>query len=212
MNIRTSNFLISALALGASLSAHAQFYAGGSVGRSDISVDGNQKSNEFLDLGFNGATTTTSDNDTAYRLFGGYMFNPYLSVEAAYVDFGRFDFQTVVDPAGSLTGKPKINGGELSIVGRFPIGDQFAVYGRAGLFYARTRTTYTADGSVELITGSESQRKNSTKGAYALGASYAFTSNVSLRAEWARYTGLGDDLVGFRSSANLISIGAVYSF
>ena len=212
MNIRNPLLMLTPLLLGASISAHAQFYVGGSVGRSDISIDKASQSSQFLNLGFDSATTTSSDNDTAFRVFGGYQFIPYLGVEAAYVDLGRFDFTTRVDPAGSFTGKPQIRGGELSLVGRVPIGERFAIYARAGLFYARTKTTYSGDGSVELITGAESQKKSGTNGSYALGASYAFTPNWSIRTEWARYDGLGNDLTGGRTAANLISIGGVYTF
>jgi len=203
---------LAALVLVAAVPAHAQFYVGGSVGRSDISIDRNKRADEFLDLGFNSATTSSSDNDTAYRAFAGYQFMPYLGIEAAYVDLGSFRFRTTVDPAGSFTGKPKISGGELSLVGRLPIGDRFAVYARAGVFSAKTKTSYSGDGSVELVDGADRQHKSSTKPAYALGASYAFTQNIGVRAEWARYTDLGDELTGGRTDADLASVGITYTF
>jgi outer membrane autotransporter protein len=212
MKIRVPHAALAALVLAAAAPAHAQFYAGASVGRSDVSIDRNALADAFLDLGFSGASTTSSDTDTAYRAYAGYLFLPYLGVEAAYVDLGSFRFRTDVDPTGSLSGKPGIKGGELSLVGRLPIGERFAVYGRAGVFSARTTTRYTASGSVELIDGAERQRKKTTKPAYALGASYDFTHNFGARAEVARYTKLGDDLTGGQTDANLVSIGLTYTF
>jgi len=212
MKIRTTHVALAALAFAAAAPVHAQFYAGASAGRSDVSIDRSKLADAFLDLGFTGASTTSSDTDTAYRAYAGYLFLPYLGVEAAYVDLGSFRFRSDVEPTGSLTGRPSIKGGELSLVGRVPIGERFAVYGRAGVFSARTTTRYTAAGSVELIDGAERQRKKTNKPAYALGASYDFTHSVGVRAEFARYTKLGDDLTGGQTDANLVSIGLTYTF
>jgi len=212
MKTRYPQLALAALVLAVAAPVHAQLYVGASVGRSDISLDRNRISDPFLDLGFNSANTTSSDTDTAYRAYAGYLFLPYLGVEAAYVDLGRFSFRTNVDPAGSLTGKPSIKGGELSVVGRLPIGERFAVYGRAGVFSARTSTRYGATGSVELIDGADRQHKSSTKPSYAIGASYDFTHNIGVRVEWARYTKLGGDLTGGKTDANLATIGLTYTF
>jgi OmpA-OmpF porin, OOP family len=212
MKARSIRFALAALTFAASVPAYAQVYVGGSVGRSDISVDRTKLSDPFLDLGFDSASTTSSDNDTAYRAYVGYLFLPYVGVEAGYVDLGKFRFRTDVMPTGSLTGEPRIKGGDLSIVGRLPIGESFAVYGRAGVFAARTNTTYSSDGSVILVDGGERQRKRTTNAAYALGASYDFTRNIGIRAEWARYTDLGNDLTGGRTDANFVSVGLTYTF
>ena len=212
MKTSCTRTLIGALAALAVVPAHAQFYVGASAGRSDVSIDTKKRADEFLDLGFDSAKTSSDDNDIAYRAFVGYQFMPYLGVEAAYVDLGSFSFRTDVQPTGSFTGKPKINGAELSLVGRLPIGDRFAVYARAGAFRARTRTAYAGDGSVELADGAERQSKHGTEPAYAVGASYAFTPSLGLRAEWARYMNLGGELTGGKTNANLVSVGLVYSF
>ncbi|MEP7043925.1 MAG: outer membrane beta-barrel protein [Dokdonella sp.] len=212
MKACTSRLALAAFVLVTAVPAQAQFYVGASAGRSDNSIDRSQRADEFLDLGFNSASTTSRDNDTGYRVYGGYWFLPYLGVEAAYVDLGSFRFRTEVDPTGSLSGTPRIKGGELSAVGRLPIGDQFSLYARAGVFAARTNTRYTGAGSVILIEGAERQRKSTTKPSYAIGAAYDFTHNLGLRAEWARYTKLGDELTGGQTDANLLSLGLTYTF
>lgn len=211
MNTRL-RLALAAIALAANAPAFAQVYVGGSVGRSDISIDRNRLSDQFLDLGFDSASTSSSDSDTAYRAYVGYMFLPYVGVEAGYVDLGHFQFRSNVQPTGSLTGEPRIKGGELSLVGRLPIGDRFALYARAGVFTARTDTRYVGDGSVEVVDGGDRQRKRTTKPAYALGASYDVTHNVGVRAEWARYTNLGNDLTGGQTDANFVSVGLAYTF
>lgn len=212
MKTRTASLALLALALAVPLGAHAQAYVGASVGRSDISLDGAARSDQFLDLGFDSATTAVEDNDTAYRVYGGYQFMPYVGVELAYVDLGRFSFRTDVQPTGSLAARTRINGGELSLVGRVPIGNAFAIYARAGVYSARTRTDYTGGGSVTVLDGAARQSKRTTKPAYALGAGYDFSPHVGLRAEWARYDKLGNELTGGETDANLVSVGVTYRF
>jgi OOP family OmpA-OmpF porin len=212
MENRTASLALIAIALALPVGAHAQAYVGASVGRSDISIDGAGRSDQFLDLGFDNASTSVEDNDTAYRVYGGYLFMPYLGVELAYVDLGRFSFRTDVQPTGTLAGRTRINGGEVSLVGRVPIGDAFAVYARAGVYSGRTRTDYAGTGSVIVIDGAERQSKRTTKPAYAIGASYDFNPHFGIRAEWARYDKLGNELTGGSTDANLVSVGATYRF
>ena len=56
-------------------------YIGGGVGQFDIEIDG-------LD-GVDEAVSRLDDNDTAWQAFIGWRLNPYISLQAAYIDFGR---------------------------------------------------------------------------------------------------------------------------
>jgi OOP family OmpA-OmpF porin len=204
--------ILAALATSATLPAHAQFYAGGSVGRSDISLDGDKRSDQFLDLGFESATTKIDDKDTAYRIFGGYQLHRYFAVEAAYVDLGRVSFDTTVVPQGTLDGRTRIKGFELSAVGMLPLNDDFSLFARVGAFSADTKTSYVSSGSVELVTGAERQKERSTKLSYGAGATYKLTEHLDLRGEYARYTKLGNERTGGETDANVVSIGVSYRF
>lgn len=212
MNVRSATWPLAALMIALAAPAQAQFYAGGQVGRSDASAERQGRNDQFLDLGFSSATTSSDHKDTAYRIFAGYLFMPYLGVEAAYTDLGSTRFRTDVDPPGALAGETSVKGEELSAVGRYPIGDRFAVYGRAGVYFARTQTTYRAEGSVELVDGADRQRKRTTKPVYSVGATYAFTQQLAARVEWARHNDLGDDSTGGRMDVDFVSVGIVYTF
>ena len=158
MNIRAATLPLAALMIAVAAPAQAQFYVGGMLGRSDASADRQGRDDAFLDLGFLSASTSSHDKDTAYRVFAGYQFVPYFGLEAAYTDLGSTRFRTDVDPPGALAGESSVKGEELTAVGRYPIGEKFAVYGRAGVYFARTQTTYRAEGSVELVDGADRQR------------------------------------------------------
>src|SRR5262249_30459982 len=64
----------------------AGFYVGGRVGRSDY-VDG---------CSTPGTVTTNCDTqDTAWKAYGGYQLNRWLSAEAAYIGFGNANYSGI---------------------------------------------------------------------------------------------------------------------
>ena len=201
-----------ALGLGAAAPSYAQWYVGASVGRSDITFDNAALADQFYDLGFTSATTTSSTRGTGYRAFGGYQLHQYIAAEVAYIDAGRFQSHTEVVPAGVLTGSTKIDGVEVSAVGTLPLGDRFSIFGRIGAFSADTRTSYMGRGSVITVTGGDIQERRQTKLSYGAGASYNINKNVSVRGDWSRYTKLGNDFTGGKTDVNLYAIGVVYKF
>jgi OmpA-OmpF porin, OOP family len=190
----------------------AQWYLGANAGSSKISFNNAAQADPFIDLGFDSATTTSDTSGTGVRLFGGYQLHKYLALEAAYVDLGKFGFRTDVMPAGALNGNMKISGLELAAIGTLPINERFGVFARAGAFSSETKTSYSGSGSVEVLTGAETQKKRRTQVSYGAGATFNVSKNISVRGEWSRYTKLGDALTGGQTDANLYSIGLVYRF
>ena len=215
MNKKITQTAVAALAvigLSAAAPSYAQWYVGGSIGKSDIKFNNAAQSDQFLDLGFTNPTTVSSTKDTGYRLFGGYQLHKYIAVEGAYVDLGRFGFRTDVTPRGSLTGSTRIDGFELSALGTLPIGDRFGLFARVGAVAAQTKTSYTGGGSIETLIGGDTQKKRSTELVYGAGAMFNINKNLSVRGEWSRYDKLGNVLTGGRTNANLYSLGIVYRF
>lgn len=209
---QTAVAALAVIGLGAAAPSYAQWYVGGSIGKSDIKFNNAAQSDQFLDLGFTNPSTVSNTKDTGYRLFGGYQLHQYITVEAAYVDLGRFSFRTDVTPKGSLTGSTRIDGFELSALGTLPIGDRFGLFARVGALAAQTKTSYTGGGSIETLIGGDSQKKRSTELVYGAGAMYNINKNLSVRGEWSRYDKLGSVLTGGRTNANLYSLGIVYRF
>ena len=190
MNKKITQTAVAALAvigLSAAAPSYAQWYVGGSIGKSDIKFNNAAQSDQFLDLGFTNPTTVSSTKDTGYRLFGGYQLHKYIAVEGAYVDLGRFGFRTDVTPKGSLTGSTRIDGFELSALGTLPIGDRFGLFARVGALAAQTKTSYTGGGSIETLIGGDTQKKRSTELVYGAGAMFNINQNLSLRGEWSCY-------------------------
>jgi len=90
------------------------FYIGGGVGQFDIEIDG-------LD-GVDEALSRLDDNDTAWQAFIGWRLNPYISLQAAYIDFGRpqDDFTTSTGDHGKF--RAELSGFAPAIIGTLPLG------------------------------------------------------------------------------------------
>jgi opacity protein-like surface antigen len=147
------------------------FYVGAGVGTAKVEQD------TITDEDF-GDFTFDSD-DTAFKLFGGYNFNQYFAVEAAYFDGGAPEDTVVSFPGARGTLEIGLSGLIVSALGRIPLGDVFSVYGKLGL------ASYDVDlkGRVNGDTvGSESFSEDDVS--YAVGASINVGASFELRAEY----------------------------
>jgi hypothetical protein len=125
-------------------------------------------------------------NDTGWKLFGGYLFNRYLGLEASYIDLGKVNYQNA-----SIETKGFTFGG----IGSIPIGAVFSVFGKLGLFTwdqdIRYSDQHSDDTGTDLTWG------------YGFGARF-FNNRMGVRIEWERYDNNND--------ADFISLGASYHF
>lgn len=207
MKIATSLVTLALVAL--AFPAHAQWYAGGSVGRSKASLGSGLRDDQLFDLGFNSPSTSVDDKGTAFRAFGGYRFHRYFAAELGYVDLGRYELRSTVLPAGSLNSSLRSRGIDLSALGLLPIGERFTLFGRVGVLAARTRTSFSSSGSVVLIEGSESERSSGVL--YGVGGMADIAPNLALRVEYTEHRKLGDDLSG-EFKARTLTAGVQYRF
>ena len=183
------------------------FYAGVSAGQS--------KFKGACDSDSTVAVSNCKDTDTAWKIFGGYQFTPYLAVELGYNDFGRISGDaTVAFGANTFTGNAKIEATafELTGVGTLPLGYQFSLYGKLGVYYAETKSSATLTQTTAPFTSaSSSQSDNNSNVTFGLGAHYDFTRNIAVRAEWQRFSKVGSDQTG-KGDIDVLAIGALYRF
>lgn len=212
MSARIGRIVLISILAGAALPASAQGYIGAAAGQSRASFRGPGTDSQLLDLGFDGAQTSVDRTDTLYRLYAGWRLHRYVSIEAAYVDLGRFRSESAVLPAGTLSARTRTDGAEANVVGWWPVVERLQLMARAGLYAARTRTDYTGTGSVLLVDGASRQSRHSTRPVYGVGLAYAVTQPLALRAEWARYTKLGNDLTGGEFDDRAWTIGVEWRY
>jgi OOP family OmpA-OmpF porin len=186
----------------------AGWYVGFNAGQSRATIDDGRIAAGLLSDGF----TTTSINDDnshfGFKVFGGYEFNRYFSLEGGYFNLGQFGFTADTIPAGSLHGDLKLQGGNIDLVGSLPLGDKFSLFARAGLNYAEAKDSFIGTGSVTVI--DPSPQKSAANYKFGVGAEYDFTRSVGIRIEAERYR--IDDAVGNKGDIDLYSLGLVYKF
>lgn len=105
-----------------------------------------------------------SGNGASGKVFGGYQITPNVGVEVGYADLGHID---------NSTGRVDGRAGYVDAVGTLPLGDKFSLIGSAGVTH------------VDLDTSAGDGSGNGLK--LGLGAQYALTGNLALRAEAERY-------------------------
>lgn len=181
-----------------------EFYLGASVGQSKIDV-GN--CNDFDDGSL--ITCSIDDNDTGYKVYGGYQFNPHLALEGGYVDLGEAKVTANSDGSGflwapgALEAQGEAKGFLLQGVFGGNVHERIALFASAGLLFADTDVEASNGG----FTFSESASDPETK--FGVGARIGINDRFSVRGEWERFLDVGDDDTG-EGDIDLISIGIEY--
>lgn len=191
-NVIAATLVASAMGSSPVLAQDAGFYLGGSLGQS--------KSNETCD----GFPVACDDKDTAWRIFGGYQFNRYISAELGYADLG-----TPASASGTVSGvavvaNTEVTAWDLVAVGSYPIG-RFSIYGKLGLYRAETETSGSVAGIP--LTGSDTN----TDITFGAGAGFDITRNLRIRGEWQRYQNVGGDSGG-EDDVDVFSVGLLWRF
>lgn len=145
-------------------------------------------------------------NDTGYTLNGGYRWGLF-GVEVGYTDLGSYK-QNVTVGTTPLSLKAKVHGPTVGGNVHIPVGDNFYVSGRAGVYHF--------DGNAQLAgldgTGNAVIVRTSGDGYKpygGVGVGYDFSSNVSLGVNYDYYSAKKSD---FDLSSKMLSVNAEYRF
>ncbi len=191
--------------LGLSLTAQAEdfspkFYMGLGLGKTST------------DTGVKAATGTAKldEDDAGYKLYGGVQLNKYLSIEGFYADLGdatlsgnngdtfAYKGTTYTFTASGKIGISATSIGIAPVVG-YDVNDWFRPFAKVGLH------RWKMDANVATNAGSASLAASGTDFMAGLGADFAVTDNISIRAEAERFS---MDI----SDVDLLSVGVSYRF
>ena len=122
--------------------APAGFYVGTGVGQSRYDMDfGNQVQAAYDNSVFTvtGASMGRT-HDTAYRVFGGYQFSPYVAIEGGWQDLGsvndNYGLRNTRGDTFSRSAEWSLSGFNATLVGMYPFARRFAVIGKVGAFFS----------------------------------------------------------------------------
>ena len=205
-----SRYLAGLALLCCTLPAYAgNWYVTGSVSESKVHLDRSALDTQLTTDGATGLSSSRTGSHAQWRLQAGYRFNPYLSVEGGYIDLGKARYTATYD-TGSAEARWKSGGVDLAVVGRIPLGNGFALFGKAGAIDARTTTHWTSTG---LTTPPLASVNNTKLVPFAgVGASYAISPRWSVRAEYEHFAKVGTLRTTGRASINTVSAGVVFHF
>ena len=128
-----------------------------------------------------------SGDDIAYKVFGGWMFNPYIGAELEYLDGGTAEDRGV---------EIDVSGFNASLKGAYPFSDQFSVFAKVGMLF------WDADVSSFEVNGSDDGEDFS----WGVGLGFDFSDNLGVTVEYQGFEIEDTDTV------DLISAGLVWRF
>ncbi len=185
----------------------AGWIAGLNVGQSRAKIDDDRITSSLSGAGLGTTSISNDSTDYAYKLFGGYQFNKNFALEAGFFDLGQFGYTATTSPLGTLSGNIRLKGVNLDLVGILPLADQFSVFGRLGMQYARAKDSFTTSGAVAALTNPDPS-KDALNYKAGVGVQYDFTKSVGLRVEAESYR--VNDAIGNLGNINLYSVGLVF--
>jgi len=195
--------------------------SGGSTrakGVTDYALAGLPDFQAYIDLTFFPsipATSSGSDSDTAEKLFVGFRFNRYLSVEGAYVNLGTYTAKlhaTDGTDTVSLDGTWKFNGLSAAAVGSLPLGSHFALSAKlGGLYWKNKYDEVLTDTTLIPATDSASVTNHGFSPLLGIGVTVNLTKWLALRAEYERYWKVGKTDTG-KFDIDSFSAGVVFLF
>ena len=105
----------------------------------------------------------------------------------------------------------EVSGFGVAAVGSWPVHDRIDIVGKLGLF------RWDVDLEVEsfvngALTDRISESESGTDPFFGIGANFAVASNFALRAEWDRYTNVGDDDVTGETDVDFFGVSAIFGF
>ena len=141
---------------------------------------------------------TLDEDGTATKLYGGYSFNKYFAAEASIYNFAEASIGAIEFPVGSgnfSSAAVSMKGVGAYAVGMYPVTKNINLMAKLGVL------SWDADLSVNTTTATN----DGTDAAYALAASYAFTKELLVTAEWESFDSDNPEL-------SMVSLGFRFNF
>jgi len=202
----------------------AGFYVGALAGQSETDID-KSSADALIRSEFGPVlSSSTDESDTAFGVFAGYQFLPWLAVEAAYQDLGEATYQAstsvFVSPPPRFVPvateiKSEVKAASVSALFIAPLGDQFAL--GASLGVASTDAKFTVSANAPGVPGasaSDSASQTNTSGVFGVHFEWAPMPQLGVRVQYQRYKDVGgdsdEDVDGF--DVTVLSANALWRF
>lgn len=183
-------------------------YIVGEVTHSNLSLDTATFNQDLTAAGAAGLGSKGDGSGNQWRLQAGYQFNPYVAIEAGYIDMGKADYKASY-AGGNAEGSVKAGGLDLAVLGIYPVTDKFSIFGKLGLIEAKVQSKLSSGPQAGVIVKDTTTQARPLLG---IGASYQVLENVDLRADYDHVSDLGSASKGGKADADMVSAGLAYHF
>jgi OOP family OmpA-OmpF porin len=158
-------------------------YVGGSIGMSDYDWSA-------------GCIGNCDKTDIGFKVYGGYMFTPYIGAEVGYGAFGKAKINV---PSGNAEFKSSGFSGFLTA--QYPV-ENWAIFGKIGFGWLDNEVSAASNNAYN-------KSDSSTDFAWGLGFTYMINKNVGIRGEYESY---GYTFSNRSDNIALWSLGVQYKF
>ena len=194
-------------------------YLFGNIGQAD--ADASKVRNELdvvaeyvaWELDLDQGHSSFDEKDSAFKIGVGIQLNQYVAVEFQYLDLGEISHKargagTFNGRTGNMKTTADTDGFGANLVGTLPF-ERFKLFGKLGYHKLKTDVKSSISINDPMISVRESGSDDTTEWvtSYGIGASYAFTPQVELAAEFERYQDVADEY-----DVDMASIGLRYNF
>ena len=151
---------------------------------------------------------TCTNSEVAYRIATGYQFDPTWGIEISYGDLGKSKLSGVA--SGVVTNEEtRISAAQAVVTGAYWVSQSLSLIGKFGI--GTTVVKQSGTSAEAGFVASSTANATSTRLTYGIGAQYAVTQALSVRAQYESLGNVGNDATGTAKIA-LISMGVVTKF
>jgi OOP family OmpA-OmpF porin len=149
------------------------FYVGAGVGQFNVNIDDIDQTDNAIEK--------LDDDDAAWKAFVGYRINPYIALEAAYIDFGTPNSRSSAS-GSSGDYRVGISGFAPYVIGTIPVGP-VEIFGKLGYYF------YDVDLRVDIddpLKPDVDSSKSDEDLLYGVGVGMTFFDHLNARLEYER--------------------------
>lgn len=169
----------------------------------------------FFGPGVVKAVGTSDDSSVAAKLFVGYRFNQYVSTELMYARLAQFEAKISASSGGntfSISDSWTMDSLGVTLVGDLPVSSQFALSARLGVVDTYTRDTSTVIDTTVPISLRNTQTAWDLSPFFGFGVRFNLSRSFSLRADYERYSKVGNNNKTGEFDIDMLTASAVYAF
>ncbi len=141
-----------------------------------------------------------NENDAAASLAYGMRFHPNFDAEVGYLNFGKAHYRSGVDTLNA-----KSQALFAAVIGRYPLQQQFSVYGKIGVSYHWNEWS----GSVAGVRYNDDDKRLAPL--IGVGLSWQFMPEWSADLDYAHFNNVGKSS-GRSANIDLVTVGVKYLF